>query len=83
MFYLAGADPYEGDRWGRLKLTVDGLRHRDAIVFDACRTGGVPVAVTMAGGYARDVDAIVTIHTNTIRTALASAASRVASQALR
>ena len=83
VFYLAGADPYEGDRWGRLKLTVDGLRHRDAIVFDACRTGGVPVAVTMAGGYARDVDAIVTIHMNTIRTALASAASRVAPQAPR
>ena len=66
VFYLAGADPYEGDRWGRLKLTFDGLRRRDAIVLDTCRSAGVPVAVTMAGGYARDVEAIVRIHTATI-----------------
>ena len=76
VFYLAGADPYEGDRWGRLKLTIEGLRRRDAIVFDACRAHGVPVTVTMAGGYARDVDAIVTIHANTIRTAVAHATAR-------
>src|SRR5215203_273748 len=73
VFYLAGADPYEHDRWGRLKLTIDGLRRRDAIVFDACRIGGLPVVVTMAGGYARDVEAIVTIHANTIRIAATSA----------
>jgi acetoin utilization deacetylase AcuC-like enzyme len=66
VFYLAGADPYEGDRWGRLKLTFEGLRRRDAIVFDTCRAAGVPVAVTMAGGYARDVEAIVRIHATTI-----------------
>jgi acetoin utilization deacetylase AcuC-like enzyme len=76
VFYLAGADPYKGDRWGRLKLTIEGLRQRDAIVFDACCACGVPVAVTMAGGYARDVDAIVTIHANTIRTAVTYAAHR-------
>ena len=81
VFYLAGADPYEGDRWGRLKLTIDGLRQRDLIVFDACRTRGVPVAITMAGGYAREVEAIVTIHTNTIRTAAACARSRGGSRA--
>ena len=76
VFYVAGADPYEGDRWGRLKLTIEGLRQRDAIVFDACRAHGVPVTVTMAGGYARDVNAIVTIHANTIRTAAAYATAR-------
>ena len=72
VFYLAGADPYEGDRLGRLKLTIDGLRRRDEMVFDACRTAGLPVAVTMSGGYAPDVEAIVTIHANTIRTATAA-----------
>jgi acetoin utilization deacetylase AcuC-like enzyme len=66
VFYLAGADPYEGDRLGRLKLTIDGLRRRDEMVFTACRRAGMPVAVTMSGGYAPDVNAIVTIHANTI-----------------
>ena len=66
VFYLAGADPYEGDRWGRLKLTFEGLRQRDAIVLNTCRAADVPVAITMAGGYARDVEAIVRIHTATI-----------------
>jgi acetoin utilization deacetylase AcuC-like enzyme len=69
VFYLAGADPYEGDRLGRLKLTVDGLRARDRLVFDACRDRRLPVVVAMSGGYANDVDAIVTIHANTIREA--------------
>ena len=69
VFYLAGADPYEGDRLGRLKLTIAGLRTRDEMVFDACRRRNLPVAVTMSGGYATDINAIVTIHTNTIRIA--------------
>jgi len=69
VFYLAGADPYEGDRLGRLKLTIDGLRQRDEIVIGACRRAGLPVAISMSGGYAPDIDAIVTIHANTIRTA--------------
>jgi acetoin utilization deacetylase AcuC-like enzyme len=69
VFYLAGADPYEDDRLGRLKLTIDGLRRRDEIVLDTCRAAGLPVAVSMSGGYAHDVDAIVTIHSNTISTA--------------
>ena len=68
-FYLAGADPYEGDRLGRLKLTIEGLRRRDELVLTACKRAGLPVAITMSGGYAADVDAIVTIHANTIRTA--------------
>ena len=66
VFYLAGADPYEGDRLGRLKLTVGGLRARDRMVFDACHARSLPVAVAMSGGYAADVDAIVSIHANTI-----------------
>jgi acetoin utilization deacetylase AcuC-like enzyme len=69
VFYLAGADPYEGDRLGRLKLTIDGLQERDAVVFEACRRAGLPIALTMSGGYATDVEAIVTIHSNTIRLA--------------
>ncbi len=69
-FYVAGADAYEHDRLGRLKLTVEGLRARDAQVFDACRRRGIPVVVTMAGGYAEDVEAIVTIHANTIAEAV-------------
>jgi acetoin utilization deacetylase AcuC-like enzyme len=69
VFYLAGADPYEGDRLGRLKLTIEGLRIRDEIVLNACASRRLPAAVSMSGGYANDVDAIVTIHTNTIRAA--------------
>ena len=68
-FYLAGADPYEGDRIGRLKLTLDGLRARDEMVLRACAEAGLPVAITMSGGYANDINAIITIHANTIRTA--------------
>ena len=69
VFYLAGADPFEGDRLGRLKMTIEGLRRRDEIVLRMCAGAGLPVAVSMSGGYATDVDAIVTIHANTIRAA--------------
>jgi acetoin utilization deacetylase AcuC-like enzyme len=75
VFYLAGADPYEGDRLGKLKLTIGGLRTRDTLVFAACRAAGLPVAVSMGGGYAADIDAIVRIHANTIREAALHAAS--------
>ncbi|MCC6616358.1 MAG: histone deacetylase [Anaerolineae bacterium] len=67
--YLAGADPYAGDRLGRMAISMDGLARRDRIVLEACRTAGLPVAVTMAGGYARDVDDIATIHAQTVRIA--------------
>jgi acetoin utilization deacetylase AcuC-like enzyme len=70
VFYLAGADPYEGDRLGRLRLSIGGLQLRDRLVFDACRKRGIPVAVAMSGGYATDVEAIVTIHVNTVREAV-------------
>ena len=65
--YLAGADPYEGDRLGRSSSRSRGARATS--LFDACRRIGDPVAVTMSGGYAHDVDAIVPFHANTIRAA--------------
>ncbi len=67
--YLAGADPYEGDRLGRLSLTMQGLIERDAMVLDRCHAMKVPVAITMAGGYAPDIDSIVSIHAATIAAA--------------
>ena len=82
VFYVAGADPYEGDRLGRLKLTMDGLRARDALVFDTCRAAGLPVALSMAGGYAADVEATVAIHASTIREAARHAQPRAATAAL-
>ena len=75
VFYLAGADPYEGDRLGKLKLTIEGLAERDRFVFAECRTRDIPVVITMSGGYCPDVDAIVTIHCNTIREAVRSCQS--------
>lgn len=66
VFYLAGADPFEGDRFGRLGLSIDGLRARDRCVFAACARRAVPVVVTLAGGYAERMDDIVTIHANTV-----------------
>jgi acetoin utilization deacetylase AcuC-like enzyme len=69
VFYLAGADPFEDDRLGRLRMTIDGLKRRDKIVMEACTNARLPVAISMSGGYANDVEAIVTIHANTIRTA--------------
>jgi acetoin utilization deacetylase AcuC-like enzyme len=67
--YLAGADPYEGDRLGRLKLTKQGLARRDEQVLGTLRSRGIPVAMTMAGGYAHDIEDSVEIHANTINTA--------------
>lgn len=64
--YLAGADPYEDDRLGRLKLTKAGLARRDALVLGTLQAGGIPVALAMAGGYARDIDDSVAIHAATI-----------------
>ena len=64
--YLAGADPYAGDRLGRLSLSIEGLRRRDRRVFDTCRGRALPVVVVMAGGYAADLADLVTIHTNTV-----------------
>jgi acetoin utilization deacetylase AcuC-like enzyme len=62
VFYLAGADPYAGDRLGRLALTREGLAERDRRVVDRCRLFGLPVTVVMGGGYAPEIDDIVDIH---------------------
>lgn len=64
--YLAGADPFAGDRLGRLALSKAGLAERDRMVFEMCRKAGLPVAVTMAGGYGRDVSDTVDIHFQTV-----------------
>ena len=69
MIYLAGADPYEGDRLGRLKLTKAGLAARDRYVITTARDVAIPITVTMAGGYAHNVTDIVDIHFSTGRTA--------------
>ena len=64
-FYLAGADPFEGDRLGRLALTKAGLRARDELVVERLRAAGAAVVVVLAGGYARDVDDTVDINAAT------------------
>ena len=69
VFYLAGADPFHGDRLGRLSLSFEGLAARDALVLGRCRGRGIAVAVSMGGGYAHDVDDIVRIHAQTVREA--------------
>ncbi|MDQ8022154.1 MAG: histone deacetylase [Moraxellaceae bacterium] len=66
VIYLAGADPFKGDRLGRLSLSLDGLRARDDMVLAACQVRGVPVAIAMAGGYAEDIAETVAIHAATI-----------------
>jgi acetoin utilization deacetylase AcuC-like enzyme len=68
-FYLAGADPHEGDRLGRLRLTMAGLAERDRRVFHWTRERGMAVAVSMAGGYGRSVETTVAVHLQTLRCA--------------
>jgi len=70
VIWVSGADPFEGDRLGRLKLTKAGLAERDRMVFDACRAAGLPIAITMAGGYAENVEDTVDIHWQTVLRAL-------------
>ena len=80
IIYLAGADPHEGDRLGRLKLTMDGLAARDRMVFGHAHERGVPVAVAMAGGYGKNIQDTVAVHVQTIGIAstFASAAGAAA-----
>jgi acetoin utilization deacetylase AcuC-like enzyme len=66
LFYIAGADPYREDQLGGLALSMEGLKRRDALVFDYARRQRVPAAITLAGGYARRVEDTVRIHMNTI-----------------
>ena len=67
--YVAGADPYREDRLGGLSLSIDGLMARDRLVFHLARDHGAAVAVTLAGGYAAQVEDTVTIHVNTVKAA--------------
>lgn len=67
VFYLGGADPFECDKLGRLKLTTDGLRRRDETVLEFAKNEQIPVVTTMSGGYVQDIKDTVEIHCNTIR----------------
>jgi acetoin utilization deacetylase AcuC-like enzyme len=69
LIYIAGADPYCDDRLGRLKMTKSGLQERDRLVLEACTTAGLPAAIVMGGGYARQIEDTAEIHSNTIRLA--------------
>lgn len=73
--YLAGADPHEGDALGRLSLSFEGLARRDALVIDSCREVGIPIALTIAGGYGREFTDTVRIHAETARIAAAASGS--------
>lgn len=66
IIYLAGADPHEGDRLGKLKLTFAGLAARDRMVLDAAIDRGIPVALSMAGGYGKNIQDTVAVHMQTI-----------------
>lgn len=73
IIYLAGADPHEGDRLGKLKITQNGMRLRDEQVFQYGRDHQVPIAFCMAGGYGKEIDSTVKIHLQTIEVALSYA----------
>ncbi|TPW17616.1 MAG: histone deacetylase superfamily protein [bacterium] len=70
LYYIAGGDPYEHDRLGGLRLTLNGLLDRDRLVLREARNRRIPVAIALAGGYAEDVEDTVTIHVNTLLAAL-------------
>ena len=69
MCYIAGADPYKEDQLGGLNLSIEGLKKRDELVFRVARARNIPVMVTLAGGYAQNVEDTVTIHSNTVMAA--------------
>lgn len=72
IFFLAGADPHEGDRLGRLKLSTAGMAERDRRVFAAARERRIPIALSMAGGYGHDLGTTVQVQVNTLREAIES-----------
>jgi len=69
VIYLAGADPYKHDRFGRLDVSKEGLAERDRMILHFCHEAGLPVAITMAGGYAPNITDTVDIHFQTVRIA--------------
>jgi acetoin utilization deacetylase AcuC-like enzyme len=81
-FYIAGADPHERDRIGRLKVTSKGLAERDDIVLGTCASLSIPVVVVMGGGYGNDIEETVAIHLNSVLTA-ASLAEGVPTKTIR
>ena len=70
VLYQAGADPYEDDQLGALRMTIDGLSERDRLVLEGCAAHGIPAVVTLGGGYARQVSDTVRIHQNTCEIAM-------------
>lgn len=82
VFYLAGADPYKGDKLGRLAVSIDGLRERDAYVLRECYEREVPIVTVMSGGYGKDINDTIEIHCNTIRMVKQIFESRVATRRL-
>ena len=66
LIFLAGADPFEGDRLGRLSLSMEGMAARDTAVMQAAKQYQLPVAIAMAGGYGRTIEDTVAVHTQTI-----------------
>lgn len=66
VYYIAGADPFEGDKYGRMGLTKQGLAERDRRVLDRCRAAGVQLVTVMGGGYARNIEDTVDVYNNTI-----------------
>jgi acetoin utilization deacetylase AcuC-like enzyme len=64
--YIAGADPYREDQLGGLSLTIEGLKKRDELIFRVARARDIPIMVTYAGGYARNIEDTVSIHSNTV-----------------
>jgi len=70
VLYQAGADPYEDDQLGALRLTIEGLLARDRLVLEGCAEHGIPAVVTLGGGYARRVSDTVRIHQNTCELAM-------------
>lgn len=69
IFYQAGVDPLRGDKLGGLALSHEGLKERDQLVLKSCREAGVPVAITLGGGYAKPLSETVKAHMNTVRVA--------------
>ena len=82
VFYLAGADPYARDKLGRLAVSIEGLRERDAFVLRECYEREVPVVTVMSGGYGKDINDTIEIHCNTIRTVKDVFETRVATRRL-
>ena len=70
IIYLAGADPHEDDRLGRLNISTEGMRHRDETIFQYGKDRQIPIAFSMAGGYGKEITSTINIHLQTIQTAL-------------